>query len=152
MVNKQQDTMDQSQTGTGKPKWKNRGNVLMVILILIVLSPWIYDYLTANAANAQLIGVYQAAEVGGSLSEFKTKVGDLPQTHLTAHFWEHGALFDTPLLLGAVNWRLYIRAEDNQIHCVKIRTEDSQDQHPTDAPPDKGDCRYRLIAGKWVER
>lgn len=152
MVNKQQDTMDQSQTGTGKPKWKNRGNVLMVILILIVLSPWIYGYLTANAANAQLIGIYQKAEVGGSFSEFKTNVGNLPQSHLTAYFWEKSAIFATPLLLGAVNWQLYIRVEKDQIKCVKIRTEDSQDQHPAGAPPDKGDCRYRLIAGKWVEQ
>ncbi|WP_145219890.1 hypothetical protein [Gimesia alba] len=143
--------MDQSQTGARNPKWKHRGNILGVILILLTLSPWIYGYLTANAANAQLIGIYQKAEIGGSFNKFKANVRDLSQSHLTAHFWEYGALFDTPLLLGAVNWRLYIRAEDNQIQCVKIRTEDSQDQHPSDAPPDKGDCRCRLIAGEWVE-
>lgn len=152
MADKQQNETNQSRTVAGNPKWKFAGNVLVLILILIVLSPWIYAYLTANAANSQLIGVYQAAEVGGSFSKFKTNVGNLPQSHLTAYFWENTAIFSTPLLLGAVNWQLYIRADDNQIQCVQIRTEDSQDQHPIDAPPDKGDCRYRLIAGQWVER
>ena len=123
-----------------------------MILILLTLSPWFYGYLTANAANAQLIGIYQKAEVGGSFSEFKTNMRDLPQSHLTAYFRENSAIFTTPLLLGAVNWQLYIRVEKDQIKCVKIRTEDSQYQHPSGAPPDKGDCQYRLIEGKWVER
>ncbi|QDV52583.1 hypothetical protein Enr17x_46460 [Gimesia fumaroli] len=39
MADKQQNTTHQSQTGAENPKWKNCGNVLVVILILIVLSP-----------------------------------------------------------------------------------------------------------------
>ncbi|MFH1302556.1 MAG: hypothetical protein ABIK07_15960 [Planctomycetota bacterium] len=76
MADKQRNKTNQSQTGAGNDKWKNRGNILGLIQILITPSPWFYGYLTANAANAQLIGGYQAADVGGSFNEFKTNVGN----------------------------------------------------------------------------
>ena len=43
----------------------------------------------------------------------------------------------TPLEFGAQNWVLLIEFKGEHVSAVRVRTEDSVDHHPPEAPPDK---------------
>jgi hypothetical protein len=42
----------------------------------------------------------------------------------------------TPYVFGASNWFLYLTFRDHALVAVKVRTADSAEDHPTEAPPD----------------
>lgn len=117
------------------------GNVILIVLTLVVLFDlFAYGFVVAGAANAQLIAIYEVAELGDSLNEVKTKVAKMPQTWLSRSSHPDSVYFSAPLKFGATNWMLNIRAKDDVITCIRIHTADSFKYHPSGAPPDKGNC------------
>lgn len=117
------------------------GNTIVMLLILgIVYFLCIHGFLFANAANAELLAIYEVAEVGGSLRELDEQVATLPQSWITAAASQDSRIFSAPLQFGASEWILRIKAEEGLITCVRIHTADSIRFHPEAAPPDKGEC------------
>ena len=117
------------------------GNTIAILLISgIFYFLCIHGFLFANAANSQLLAIYEVAEVGGSLHELDEKVATLPQSWITASPSQDSRTFSAPLQFGASEWILRIKAEDGLITCVRIHTSDSIRYHPQSAPPDKGSC------------
>lgn len=51
----------------------------------------------------------------------------------TPHVW----LVTTPLELGATNWQLWLEFSGSKLRASRIRTADSKEDHPPDAPPDR---------------
>ncbi|MFK7777738.1 MAG: hypothetical protein QM501_06400 [Gimesia sp.] len=118
-------------------------NILVIVLFLIMVFSFLYGFLFADAANAQLIAIYEVAEVGNSLSLLKEKVTKMPQTWISAFDYQEESIFLAPFKVGSTAWVLRIQAEKDKITCVKIHTEDSINYHPQTAPPDKGNCHHR---------
>lgn len=119
------------------------GNAIVMLLFLgVIYFLFFHGFVFANAANAELLAIYEVAEVGGSLRELDEQVAKLPQTWIMAS--SHGDLriFSTPLQFGASEWYLRIEAEEGLITCVRIHTADSIRYHPEAAPPDKGECSF----------
>tara|TARA_R110002096_G_scaffold315485_1_gene509766 strand:+ start:1641 stop:2126 length:486 start_codon:yes stop_codon:yes gene_type:complete len=117
------------------------GNTIAILLISgIFYFLCIHGFLFANAANTELLAIYEVAEVGGSLSELDEKVDRLPQSWITTYSSQDTRIFSAPLQFGASEWILRIKAEDGLITCVRIHTSDSIRFHPQAAPPDKGSC------------
>jgi len=106
--------------------------------------------LIGDTANRQLVNIDHVAEVDAPLSELEAKVVTLPQTWISGGFTSDSAHFSAPLQFGAKNWVLRIYAKDQKIACVKICTDDSVNEHPASAPPDKGEWNYRWEDGAWV--
>lgn len=125
-------------------------NILVIILSLGLLFAFSYGFLFAGAANAQLLAIYEVAEVGDSLTELKERVAEMPQSWITASYSQDDLIFSAPFQVGATEWLLRIHAEKDQITCVKIHTADSINYHPQTAPPDKGKCHYRWKDNEWV--
>lgn len=112
--------------------------ILLILGIFYFLC--IHGFLFANAANTELLAIYEVAEVGGSLHDLDEKVATLPQSWITASPSQDSRVFSAPLQFGASEWILRIKAEDGLITCVRIHTSDSIRYHPQSAPPDKGSC------------
>ncbi|EDL59053.1 hypothetical protein [Gimesia maris] len=112
--------------------------ILLILGIFYFLC--IHGFLFANAANTELLAIYEVAEVGGSLHDLDEKVATLPQSWITASPSQDSRIFSAPLQFGASEWILRIKAEDGLITCVRIHTSDSIRYHPQAAPPDKGSC------------
>lgn len=135
-----------SSDKSAQPRGKifTRENIIGMLLILGITCLgyflFIHGFLFANAANAELLAIYEVAEVGGSLHELDEKVATLPQTWITASSHEDSRIFSAPLQFGASEWILSIKAEEGLITCVRIHTSDSIRYHPEAAPPDKGEC------------
>ena len=136
---------------TSKKSKLNFENILVTVLVSGLVFAFSYGFLFADAANAQLIAIYEVAEVGDSLTELKEKVAEMPQSWITASYSQDDLIFSAPFKVGATEWMLRIHAENNQITCVKIHTMDSINIHPKTAPPDKGKCHYRWKDRKWVD-
>lgn len=118
-------------------------NILVIVLFLIMVFAFSYGFLFADAANTQLIAIYEVVELGNSLSELKEKVGKMPQTWISAFDYQEEIIFSAPFKVGSEAWVLRIQAEKDKITCVKIHTEDSINDHPQLAPPDKGKYHHR---------
>lgn len=116
--------------------------VMLMIVGIISIGYFlcIHGFLFANAANAELLAIYDVAEVGGSLRELDEKIATLPQSWISAHASQDSRIYTAPLQFGASEWILRIKAEDDLITCVRIHTSDSIRYHPKAAPPDKGNC------------
>ncbi|QDT25084.1 hypothetical protein Enr10x_03780 [Gimesia panareensis] len=119
------------------------GNTIVMLLFLgVIYFLFFHGFVFANAANSQLLAIYEVAEVGGTLHELDEKVASLPQTWITASSHEDSRIFSAPLQFGASEWILSIKAEEGLITCVRIHTADSIRFHPEAAPPDKGECSF----------
>ncbi|WP_417393611.1 hypothetical protein, partial [Gimesia sp.] len=105
-----------SKIGEKKPILGNTICILLILGILYFLC--IHGFLFANAANTQLLAIYEVAEVGDSLSELDEKVDRLPQSWITANSSQDTRIFSAPLQFGASEWILRIKAEDGLITCV----------------------------------
>ncbi|WP_298859104.1 hypothetical protein [uncultured Gimesia sp.] len=126
-------------------------NIILGVLLLVVLFYlFAYGFVVADAANAQLISIYEVAEVGDSLNDLKTKVAKMPQTWISSYYLPDDISISAPLQFGATNWILHIHAENDKITCIKIHSEDSINYHPQEAPPDKGNCHYRWQDKQWT--
>lgn len=44
---------------------------------------------------------------------------------------------ESPTEFGAKNWVLYIEFKDSKVAALRVRTADSKNEHPNDAPSDK---------------
>ncbi len=115
-------------------------SILIIVLFLGMVLAYAFGFLIANAANSQLIAIYEVAKVGDSLSTLKEKVANMPQTWISASYTQNEMIFSAPLKVGSTNWLLRIQAETDKITCVRIHTADSIRYHPPTAPPDKGKC------------
>lgn len=125
--------------------------ILIFVLFLGVVFCFAYGFVFADAANAQLIAIYEVVDLGDSLNEVKKKITEMPQTWISSSSYPDAVILSTPLKIGATNWILRIQAENDIITCVKIHIEDSINYHPKGAPPDKGKCHYRWKDHKWVD-
>lgn len=115
---------------------------MIIVLFLGLVFAFSYGFLFANAANAQLIAIYEVAEVGNSLSQLKEKAAQMPQSWISASHYQDEIIFSAPFKFGSTAWLLRIQSEKDKITCVKIHTEDSINYHPQTAPPDKGKCNH----------
>ncbi len=129
-------------------------NIISFILLILtgfILFLLVFPFVIADAANAQLIDIYHVAEVGEPFSEFEAKVATLPQTWIYRYSYPDSDSYSAPLQFGAKNWVLRIYTKDKKIACVKFHTDDSINDHPANAPPDKGEWNYRWEDGTWIE-
>ncbi|WP_197996357.1 hypothetical protein [Gimesia panareensis] len=115
---------------------------MMLLFLGVIYFLFFHGFVFANAANSQLLAIYEVAEVGGSLRELDEKVATLPQSWISASASQDSRIFSAPLQFGASEWILRIKAEAGLITCVRIHTADSIRFHPEAAPPDKGECSF----------
>lgn len=61
------------------------------------------------------------------------KYQDLNMREVSGELW----IVSTPTEFGATNWVLRLEFSDSQLKACRIRTLDSKEDHPKEAPPDR---------------
>jgi hypothetical protein len=57
-------------------------------------------------------------------------------------------VLETPGRFGARNWLLYVDWKGDAVHCLRVRTADSMQERPRDAPADHCDLNR---TGRYTE-
>lgn len=108
------------------------------VIIGIVWDPFIGSFIHRSRNRTEVRTLYDAIRPGMARSdaERETKSGRYP--HLTFYYDEDtGWVVVAPYEFGAKNWMLLIDVAAGRVTRLRVRTGDSINEHPADAPPDK---------------
>jgi hypothetical protein len=109
--------------------------VASVLLILIAVVAC--DRQNDDQARAQLLQFRNSLQPGATKDAVETSLrsaeyADLKLIKQSPEVW----IIATPYVFGASNWWLYLTFSNSTVAEIKVRTEDSAEHRPRDAPPD----------------
>lgn len=110
--------------------------IVIVVLVASIFRP--ITLLNRNKYRAEIRGLYERLQPGMARAQAQTAVksGSYPNLQFgsdNAQTWSIWA----PLEFGAQNWVLLIEFEGEHVSALRVRTADSYQSHPPEAPPDK---------------
>jgi hypothetical protein len=109
------------------------GSAVAILAQPILRSQW-----ERETHRSEVRGLYESLRTGMLRHEVEQRMqGDL-YPHLqfsrgSGRVW----YAESPLEFGAKNWVLLVECEEDRVLAVRVRTADSVQEHPKDAPPDK---------------
>lgn len=131
--------MAKSVWANAKRVWQLAAAIALLIttafLVLDILLP---NQLSASEARRELLSLYAQVDPGDSREAVEATFARLDVEHLhlrkpSADLW----IFQTPLLVGASNWDLWVEFTGPVVETVYVRSADSKSVRPSGAPPDK---------------
>ena len=119
---------------------KSQRTLLLWVLafILLVAFDLARDQRELHKANAVLAGLFSyVVQKHPGTAELRTLLSDQEYSKLqlddrSPKLWA----VETPIRFGAKNWIMYADIDGSEIRAVRIRTADSNKDHPKEAPPD----------------
>ena len=110
--------------------------IVIVVLVASFFRP--ITFLNRNKYRSEIRGLYERLQPGMARAQVQAAVksGNDPNLRFNsddAQTW----LVSTPLEFGAQNWVLLIEFEGEHVSALRVRTADSSQNHPPEAPPDK---------------
>ena len=119
---------------------KSQRNLLLCVLALVLLGAFnlVRVERAAGKANAALDSLFfDAVQTHAGTAELKTLLSNQKYSKLELDdrspvLWA----VETPIRFGAKNWIMYADINGSKILAVRIRTMDSDKDHPEEAPAD----------------
>ena len=110
--------------------------VTIVLLVAALFTP--VTFLNRGKYRAEVRSLYDRLQPGMAKSEVQAALrsGDYPNLQLWGEdpkVW----FVSTPREFGAQNWELLIEFHAERVSAVRVRTADTHEHPPSDAPPDK---------------
>lgn len=121
-----------------------RQALLEVILAFIFLGAilWIQRDLIAahlwfDEARVELVEVFHAIPDRATPDQVEVVLRRGQYNYVSVVRLEDEWILDTPYLFGARNWRIWVEFESGRVNALRVRTMDSRDEHPYEAPADR---------------
>lgn len=112
--------------------------MLMCVLVVGLCLALTWRNNRARLANAELLSLFNALEIGMTIQEFdRTYVDGSFRTLKARSVSTNVILIQTPLQWGGANWLMWIGLSDGKIESLRIRLQDSKDSKPSNTPEDK---------------
>lgn len=112
--------------------------IFVIALLLGTALLFLHRTAQARAARQEVIRAYNKISLGAPLAEVRAVFTRETFQYLELHEEQPDKwLVQTPLEWGAANWLLIIELKDERVHAVRIRTQNSAEEHPPRAPADK---------------
>jgi hypothetical protein len=123
---------------------------LLVLAAFVVVASMFSPvrYLHRDRDRAEARSLYDYLQPGMARSEVQAALTSGKYPHL--RLWSQDPslyVVSTPLLSGAGNWQLRVEFQAERVSAVRVRTADSHEYAPPDAPPDKRNVQAVSQAG-----
>ena len=106
-------------------------------LLAILWEPLVGSFLYRERNRGEVRALYEKVQIGMSTVEVTREIRSDRYPHLRLDVAPDSWIAWAPEEFGAQNWVLLIRAKEDRVVSVWVRTSDSFSTRPQDAPPDK---------------
>jgi hypothetical protein len=94
-------------------------------------------HLWREDARQELVEVFRTIPDGATRADVARFLPSGDDTFLSVTKLEREWLVSTPLMFGAQNWIMWVEFDSDAVVALRIRTHDSRDEHPPNAPSDR---------------